>query len=143
MTKTNREKKKYIKELIIMAIILTFIGVGISYATVSVTLDIAGFASARVPSWNVKFVSTDVTNKTGSAEVIYEPRIRGLNIHYEVKLEEPGDSVTIKSVIKNDGTLNAKLESFDIFGVPSKYEENISYKVTDANGKALKEGTVL
>ncbi len=143
MKKSNREKNRYIRELVIMAIVLAAVGLTVSYAAVNATLDIAGVTVARVASWNVKFTSTEVVKKTGSAEVVQEPKIRGLNIHYEVHLEEPGDSVTIKSVVKNDGTLNAKLESYDIFGVPSQYQSNVSYKVSDENGEPLAKNTVL
>ena len=143
MEKNKREKKRYVREVLIMALILALVGLTVSYAAVNATLDIAGFSAVRVANWSVGFESTSVISKTGSAEVLQSPKIRGTNIHYEVRLNSEGDSVTIKAVVKNRGTLDAKLESYDIFGVPSQYENNVSYKVTDSNGKDLTEGTIL
>ena len=88
-------------------------------------------------------MTAKVTEKVGTAEVVQTPRIRGLNVHYEVKLHNPGDSITIKAVVKNRGNMDAKLYSYDVFGVPSKYEDNISYKVTDADGEVLADNIIL
>lgn len=143
MEKSKREKKRYIRELVIMAIILAVVGLTVSYAAVNATLDIAGISAVRVANWSVGFDSTKVLSKTGTAEVVYEPKIRGLNIHYEVRLHNPGDSVTIKAVVKNRGNMDARLVSYDIFGIPSEYEDYVSYEVTDENGQDLYTGKVL
>lgn len=143
MEKSKREKKRYVRELIIMAIILAVVALTVSYAAVNATLDIAGVSAVRVANWNIKFDEASVVNQIGTAEIIYSPKIRGTNIHYEVRLNEVGDSVTIKAVVKNSGNMDAELESYDFFGVPSEYEDNISYKVTDEKGDKLSEGLFL
>lgn len=143
MKVNNRDKNRFIREILIMAIILAIVGLTVSYAAVNVTLDIAGFSSARVASWNIRFVDTEVTEKKGSAVVIKDPVIRGTNITYGVRLEEEGDSVTIKAVIKNAGNMNAKLDSYLISGIPDEYKDNVSYTVTDESGNSLKTGRVI
>lgn len=143
MEKSKREKKRYIRELIIMAIILSIVGLTVSYAAVNATLDIAGFSSFRVANWGVMFDSASVVSKTGTSEILRHPVIKGSIVYYEVKLNEPGDSVKIKAVVKNRGNIDAKLESYDIIGVPSQYKDNVSYKVTDENGNSLAVGRVL
>ena len=143
MVKTKREKKRYVHELLIMAFVLALIGLTVSYATVNATLDIAGISATRIANWSIVFDSAEVFSKKGTAELVKGPEIKGSNIHYEVKLKNPGDSVTIKAVVKNKGTLNAKLSSFDVFGIPSQYEDYISYKVTDENNDFLYKGLFL
>lgn len=143
MGKNKRENPRYVRELVIMAIILAVVALTVSYAAVNATLDIAGISAVRVATWKVEFDSASVVSKTGSAEVVYEPKISGSNVHYEVKLNEVGDSVTIKAVVKNKGNMDAKLDSYDIFGVPSEYRDNISYEVIGEDGKSLSIGTVL
>lgn len=140
---SSRENKRYVKELIIMSLILALVGITISYAAVNTTLDIVGFTSAKVATWNVGFSSTRVSSKTGNAQIIRDPRTDGLNIFYEIALDEPGDSVTIEAIVKNNGNLDAKLISYNLSGIPTKYEDNISYKVTDKNGNPLEINTVL
>lgn len=143
MGKSKREKNRYIRELLIMAIILAIVGITVSYAAVRVTLDISGFSAVRVANWDVRFDSAEVIKRVGTAEIVYSPRIRGTNIHYEVKLNNPGDSVTIKAIVNNKGNMDARLESYDIFGVPSQYEEYVSYKVIGENDEALEKGIIL
>ena len=141
--KNKRERSRYIRELLIMAILLAIIAVTVSYAVVNVTLEVSGVSSARVANWSVVFDSADVNKKTGTAEVIQSPRIRGLNVHYEVRLNNPGDSVTIKAVVKNKGNMDAKLESYDVIGVPSQYEQYVSYKITGEDNTTLTPGKIL
>lgn len=143
MNKSDREKKKYIRELIIMGLGLAIVVLTISYATVHATLDIAGISATRVVDWSVGFESAEVVSKTGSAEIVVPPTINGQNIHYEVNLKHAGDSIKIKAVVRNNGHLEAKLKSFDIFGVPTKYEDNINYSVTLEDGEFLHKGIVL
>lgn len=143
MEKNKREKRRYVRELLIMAIFLAIIGITVSYAVVNVTLKVSGVSSAKIANWLVRFESTQIVDKKGTAEIVYEPRIHGLNIYYEVQLNNPGDSVTLKALVKNKGNMNAKLESYDLFGIPSQYKNHISYKVTGENGADLKPGTLL
>lgn len=143
MEKNGREKKRYLRELLIMAFVLALIGLTVSYATVNATLDIAGISAVRVAQWSVDFDMAEVLSKTGTAEILKEPDIKGSNIHYEVKLNNVGDSVKIKAVVKNNGTIDAELESYDIFGIPSEYEDYVSFKVTGEDNKPLEEGLTL
>lgn len=142
-SENSRENKKYIRELIIMALLVAIIGLTVSYAAVNTTLDIVGFTTTRVATWDVRFSSAKVVSKTEGASIIYPPRTDGLFVYYEVYLDEPGDSVTIEAVVKNNGNLNAKLISYDIFGVPTRYKDNVSYKITDKNGNTLEKNTIL
>ena len=143
MSKTKREKNRYLRELLVMAFVLAIVGITVSYAVVNVTLEISGYSEFRVANWAVRFDSVSVANKKGTAEIIRSPRINGLNIHYEVRLNNVGDSVTLKAIVKNKGNMDAKLESYDLFGIPSKYEDYVSYKVTNEYGNSLEKGRIL
>lgn len=143
MEKNKKEKKRYIRELIIMAILLAIVALTISYTVVNITMDAVGTSRYGVANWHIQFDSAEVVSKTGKAVVVYKPRIKGLSVHYEVKLKEVGDSVTIKAVVKNSGNMDAMLESYDVFGIPTEYEKNIGYKVTDEQGDYLAKNTFL
>ena len=143
MKRDSVENKSYIKELIIMALVIALVVLTISYGVVHATLDIAGIKASNVGSWIIKFSSAEVVKRVGTAEIAKEPEIKSTSISYEVNLLNQGDSVTIKAVVTNYGNLNAKLSSYDLIGIPSQYEKNISYKVTDENGDPLNKNYLL
>ena len=55
MVKNKREKRRYVRELLIMAFMLALVGLTVSYATVNATLDIAGISAVRVANWSIGF----------------------------------------------------------------------------------------
>ena len=110
-----------------MALVIALVVLTISYGVVHATLDIAGIKASNVGSWIIKFSSAEVVKRVGTAEIAKEPEIKSTSISYEVNLLNQGDSVTIKAVVTNYGNLNAKLSSYDLIGIPSQYEKNISY----------------
>ena len=81
-SENSRENKRYIRELIIMALLVAIIGLTVSYAAVNTTLDIVGFTTTRVATWDVRFSSAKVVSKTEGASIIYPPRTDGLFVYY-------------------------------------------------------------
>ena len=142
-SENSRENKKYIRELIIMALLVTVIGLTVSYVAASTAFNIVGISNVRTADWNVGFSSAKVVAKTGDVNIINDPKISGQTINYEVGLKNEGDSVTIEAIVKNYGNLDAKLNSYVITGITSNYQNNVSYNITDKNGSELKENTIL
>lgn len=142
---SKREKTRYIRELIITSLFIAVLVLILSYVSVRTTLNISGFSSSslKVPEWSVNFDSVRVYAKEGTAEIISEPVIKGTDINYEIRLKKAGDSVTMVAIVKNKGGLDARLYSYDLFGIPSNYEDNITYTVTSDGKERLNEGIVL
>lgn len=142
-SENSRENKRYIRELIIMTLLVTIIGLTVSYVAASTAFNIVGISNVRTADWNVGFSFAKVVAKTGDINIISDPKISGQTINYEVGLKNEGDSVTIEAIVKNYGNLDAKLNSYVITGITSNYQNNVSYKITDKNGSELKENTIL
>lgn len=101
------------KKTILIALCGLLVGLAVGYAALQSTLTING--TAQLPStddWNVyiaDITETEVVNattktvgKTGETEA-----------HFTVDLEKPGSSATYTVTVKNDGQIDAILESIE------------------------------
>ena len=119
-----KDKKTMI--IVIIALIVSIIGIGIAFAAFSQTLTINGNASVEATNWEVVFEGTDGTSTlgsptlTGTANVETAPTIKNNQTeisNYAVSLKTPGDSVTYNFRIHNKGSYAANLGSITISGV--------------------------
>ena len=119
-----KDKKTMI--IVIIALIVSIIGLGIAFAAFSQTLTITGSAEVEATNWEVVFEGTDgsatlgAPTLTGSASVTTAPTIKNNQTeisNYAVSLKTPGDSVTYNFKIHNKGSFAANLSSLTISGV--------------------------
>ena len=111
------EKERGAKVIAIVALLIAVVGLTVGYAAYSSTLTINGTANVDPASWDVHFgykTGTSLTaEKVGNAVETTAPTLADTTISgFDVTLKAPGDSVTYNFVIKNAGTLNAKLANF-------------------------------
>ena len=96
------EKERGAKVIAIVALLIAVVGLTVGYAAYSSTLTINGTANVDPASWKVNFDYKTGTKLTGKA-----------NGHAaENTAPTLADSVTYNFLIKNSGTLNAKLANF-------------------------------
>lgn len=111
------EKERGAKVIAIVALLIAVVGLTVGYAAYSSTLTINGTATVDPASWKVNFDYKNGNSLTGTikghatentAPTLEDTTISG----FDVTLTAPGDSVTYNFLIKNSGTLNAKLANF-------------------------------
>ena len=111
------EKERGAKVIAIVALLIAVVGLTVGYAAYSSTLNINGTANVDPASWKVNFGYKTGDSLTGTinghatentAPTLADTTISG----FDVTLKAPGDSVTYNFLIKNSGTLNARLANF-------------------------------
>ena len=152
------EKKKNSKKDILLILLLLFMIFILSIVTVTYTfnskiIDIVGFTGVyRETSWKVDFDNISL-DREGS---IYVEEISASNTSikdFDITFIRPGDAFTIKLDIVNNGTLDAKLETFKISNIVCTYnngssaddycDKYISYSIKYKDGSSIKKDDVL
>lgn len=104
----NSNKKSI--ALAVLGVIL--LGMTIAYAALQTNLSISGTANTPALDWDVKITSWNESSKstgvTVTSPTITDTSITGLGI----TLPKPGDSVVYTFKLVNNGTIDAKLDSF-------------------------------
>ncbi len=110
--------KKTIGILGVMILILVVVSViGITYAAFTQELQIEGTASAKAASWKIKFKELQEAETIGTAKEIEKPSIESGDTKisgFVAQLASPGDSISYKFKVANEGTFNAKVSSKNI-----------------------------
>ena len=144
----NKEEKRDKRELWLILLLL-FIIVILSVVTVTYTfnskiIDIVGFSGVY------RDISLD---REGS---IYVQEISASNTSikdFDITFVRPGDGFTIKLDVVNNGTLDAKLETFKVGNIVCTYDDGtfaedycdqyVSYSIKYKDGSNIKKGDVL
>lgn len=156
------EKERGAKVIAIVALLIAVVGLTVGYAAYSSTLTINGTANVDPASWDVHFgykTGTSLTaEKVGNAVETTAPTLADTTISgFNVTLKAPGDSVTYNFIIKNAGTLDAKLANFTMGTLTCAPNENstisqedatklcseLKYTLTYADGSTITTGTEL
>ena len=152
------EKKKNSKKDILLILLLLFMIFILSIVTVTYTfnskiIDIIGFTGVyRETSWKVDFDNISL-DREGS---IYVEEISASNTSikdFDITFIRPGDAFTIRLDVVNNGTLDAKLETFKISNIVCTYnngssaddycDKYISYSIKYKDGSSIKKDDVL
>lgn len=144
-----KRSKKSNRAIIVLIVLLIALAVG--YAAFQTVLTVDGTATGADAKWDVHFESVKLyeVNEDGSrgSEVKNTRAIvtlgaastdgvsRSQTATVSVNLDYPGDKVILETIIKNQGTLDAKLTDFNITGA-----EN-GLVVTRPNTSAITTGT--
>lgn len=131
------EKERGAKIIAIVALLIAVVGLTVGYAAYSSTLTIKGTATVDPASWKVKFdykTGSSLTGKTnGHAVENTAPTLADTTISgFDVTLKAPGDSVTYNFLIKNSGTLNARLANFTMGTLTCAPKEGSNISQEDA-----------
>lgn len=107
-------KKQGFAVMIGVAIVAIVALVGIGFAAFSTNLTIDGAGTVKASSWKIKFADLASAELTGTAKETTAPTISNNDTHigdYDVTFSTPGDSVTYKFDVVNNGTFDAKITS--------------------------------
>ena len=136
------------KKRIVFVIILVLLFFGIGYAYLTTTLSINGITDIDRNSWDVYFDNVQVTTGSVSgAQEIEAPTITSdTEVEFHINLKQPGDYYEFTVDAKNDGTIDAMVESVStkINGVEvSSLPNYLVYYVEYENGADVAESQLL
>ena len=105
-----RKKKKSL--FFIIALLVMCFGIGYAYLTT--TLSINGVTDVDANNWDVYFDNVNVTEGSVSGEQVIEaPTITSdTEVEFHIRLKEPGDFYAFTIDAKNDGTIDAMINTF-------------------------------
>ena len=120
-----------------MGSILVLLGIGIGYAFLTTNLSIQGIAGVDSNTWNVYFDNVQVTNGSVSGEQVTQVPTIDTNkttVNYHVRLKEPGDFYEFTVDAKNDGSIDAMIDTVistlndsSLTTLPSYLNYNVTY----------------
>lgn len=137
------------KRNLLLGSIIVLLGIGIGYAFLTTNLTIQGIADVDSNTWSVYFDNVQVT--TGSVtgdQVTQEPTIdtNKTTINYHVRLKEPGDFYEFTVDAKNDGSIDAMIDTVVSTLDGSNLTElpaYLNYNVTYSNGTQIQKNHLL
>ena len=132
----TRNKKSFI--------FITILCMGVGFALLSSNLTITGNTNVSGNSWKVYFNSVGVTN--GSVDATTSPTITGTNttsVDYTILLDKPGDFYEFTIEAKNDGTIDAMVDSITTPNIASRILQYLNYSVKYSDGSDVKVTDVL
>ena len=148
-----KDNKKVLYGLVVVALVLSIVGISIGFASMSSELTVNGTASMVPATWKIKFQNLSKVVGDDSA-IITAPQITS-DTHignYAIKLSKPGDKVVYKFEVANAGTLDAELTNYTFAtptftGTGDKAEadaqivkNNLVYTLTYSNTNAIQVG---
>lgn len=127
------------KKTIVIILVLFMMLLGIGYAAFQTQLKITG--TGKIDSnWNVFFEGVHFGGKSGDAAEASEPTFTDTSATFSVNLKKPGDSLFYVIIVRNSGTIDAKIEDV---AVTKTGDAAITYQLgSDAvKGTKLAAGT--
>lgn len=134
--------KRKSKNVLLLIVIIAILGIGVGYAALSQNLILNGVTTTKkATDWDVKIdsIETEAAN-SGASEVSATKGEDGTTAEFAATLI-PGGSASFKVVISNNGTIPAKVGSFDIKseGNNAKYTQ-CSVTPDTGNAESLEGG---
>lgn len=151
------QKKRFIQNVTIIVLAVAIIVMSVGYAAYITQLEIKGTATIEKASWDVHF--SEATKLETST--VLDDAITGPSLNDEVTTLTFGVNLKLNDVyefttdVVNDGTLDAKLNTFSLTGTKNSTEitdglsglqytnDYLTYEVTWADGSALTENEVI
>lgn len=129
-------------EIYVVVIFFLLVSIGIGYSVINTKLVINGISSVAKTTWKVYFDNLVEYNGTlaSSPAVISDD---GTNISVGLTLERPGNHYYFTADIINSGTIDAKLETFEISGISEEQKKLLDYGVTYANDVEIRTGDLI
>ena len=130
---TNKKKK-----LLLVFFIFLCCCLSTGYVTIMNKAIVNAKVKVKAPIWNVKFVDVETTNVIGSAANYERTSLTDSYISIFPSFEKPGDSISYRIKISNNGNLKAKIHNI---GVYSSIIDVINFEYDDIHiGDVLNPG---
>ena len=107
--------KNKIRNVLLLILIVGLVGMTVIYALISTNLRIESGVDMTGTTWDIHFANLSDPVIEGHASVIEAPILnRETIMNLKVRLTRPGDSVSYRFDIVNDGDINAILKDYTI-----------------------------
>lgn len=104
-----------IKNILLIVLTLSILGITVTYAVISQKLDIKSTAEVKSSTWDIHFENLSNPIAVGSGNVVTAPTLSNTSItNLDVELQKPGDSVSYTFDIVNNGSIDAKIGEYKI-----------------------------
>ena len=153
----KEDKKKDNKKLLIA--LLLILGISIGYAAITAQLNVEGSTIIKGNTWDITIpddnfdndgtLKDDQQDTDGDAEVTQEPKKvedntnNVVSLSWAVILHNPGDAYEFTADVKNEGSVNAKLDTVNIAGITAAQQAYATYTVTYEDGTPITTGATL
>lgn len=132
---------RFKRRIIILIFICLVCATVVVYAALSASLNINGVATIDSASWNIYFSNLNTINiGTGMSAYTY---MDATTFNFNVEVNKPGDAVTYTFDVKNDGTIDAVLDSVNITAPSNLSSKDLEYAVTYSDGTSINKGDIL
>ena len=131
------------KESLIVGIIIVIILLGLGYAYLTTTLSINGTTNVDSNTWNVYWDNVQVTSGSVTGDqVITAPTIdtNKTTVSFHIRLKEPGEFYEFTVDAKNDGTIDAMI---DTITKTTNIPNYINYIITYSDAEEIAENQLL
>lgn len=137
--------KKSKSKLVVAFVLLLVMVITVGYSALSTSLQVTGTANVAKAGWSLYFSTVTVTS--GSVTATTAPTASGTtttSLSYAVSLTKPGDFYEFTVVVKNAGTMAAKLSAAPTLnGVSNAQDVYVNYTVAYSDGTAVKSGDII
>ncbi len=136
------QKDRKIRAMAITIIGIAVIGLSIGYATLSQVLNISGTANIKGQNWDVVFEDlkepTANDGLVGSAKGV-SASLTTTTLSFAAELSLPGDAITYRFKVANNGTIDAILSEVPVLsGLSEAQAQNVVYEFTYEDGTLIK-----
>lgn len=105
--KNKMERKKRIIIICLLIVVLLF---SVGYAVLAKNIDAFNIKPADA-NWNIEIIDIDTINTVGTTINSSSPKLLSpMSASFAVSLKKPGDAITYKIRIKNNGSIDAYLK---------------------------------
>lgn len=127
---------KNTRNIIIIVVLIMTLLMAVAYATFASQLTLNS-SSEVMGEWDVRIVNIEVENVSEGCDP-GTPQHTNTTVTFDSKLEKPGDTISYKITIRNEGTINAVLNQI-LFQEQDKGTLAINYTTTELKS-SLKAG---
>ncbi|MBP5679176.1 MAG: hypothetical protein J6X28_05090 [Bacilli bacterium] len=126
------------KKSLLLGILLLVMGLGLGYAFITTTLNIEGTTDVDSNTWNVYWDNVQVT--TGSVAATTPSISNQTTVSFTVHLTEPGQFYEFKVDAKNDGTIDAMIDTITkTINNSTEVPAYLKYEVTYEDGLEIEQ----
>lgn len=137
------KKEKKDKKYLVLIVLLLLFTVSIGYAVLSRNYNFNGLINVKGNAWDITPPdSGDITEEPADPanppQVEVDPDTGDVTISYTATLEEPGDIYTLTVPIRNNGTIDAVLQTVtQATELTTEQKEYLTYSITAEDGSEL------
>lgn len=135
-----KKKNSYVIPLLLLLVVTISIG----YAALSTTLNINGTSKITKQSWSVYFDTLTVTSGSVTPTTAATIDSGKTTVSYSVSLTKPGDFYEFSVVVKNAGTIPAKISAAPtLSGVSNAQDVYVNYTVKWSDNSTIAAGNTI